>query len=186
MSPVLALRECAAALPPQGVSAGRPVARDAFVAAMARAATGVWILATEGPVGPVALTVSAVSSVSADPPMVLACVNRRSHARDAVLTAGVFCLSLLTDEQVALADVFAGRPAEGEPFDFTRAEWTTAVTGAPVLAHGAAHFDCVLSSSVEAGTHTILIGTVVSAARAEGSPLAHADRRYARVVPLDQ
>ncbi len=186
MSPVLALRDCASALPPRGVPDARPVSRDAFVAAMARAATGVWILATDGPSGRTALTVSAVSSVSAEPPMVLACVNRRSLARDAVLDAGCFSLSLLTDEHAALADVFAGRPAEGEPFDFARAEWTTAVTGAPVLAHGAAHFDCVLSSSVEAGTHTILIGTVVSAARAEGSPLAHTDRRYARVVPLGQ
>lgn len=186
MSPVLALRDCASAVPPKGVPAARPVSRDAFVAAMARAATGVWILATEGPTGRTALTVSAVSSVSADPPMVLACVNRRTLARDAVLEAGVFSLNLLTDEQAALADVFAGRPAEGTPFDFARAEWGTAVTGAPILAQAAAHFDCALSSTVEAGSHSILIGTVVSAARAEGSPLVHTDRRYARAVPLDR
>lgn len=182
MSPV-AVRERLAAAAPPGIAAARPVSRDEFVGAMGRAVTGVWILSTDGPRGRVALTVSAVSSVSAEPPLVLACVNRKSLARDAVLASGVFALSLLADEQWSLADVFAGRPGEGEPFDFERAEWTTAVTGSPLLVRGAAHFDCVLSSSVEAGTHTILIGTVVSAVRADRSPLAHTDRRYARVVP---
>lgn len=163
-----------------------PVSREGFVAAMGRAAPGVWILTTSGAQGRAGLTVSSVASVSAEPPMVLACVNRRNAVRDTVLEAGVFALNLLADSHSTLADVFAGRPAEGEPFDFGRAEWTTGATGSPLLVQGAAHFDCVLSSSFEAGTHTILIGTVVSAARAGCSPLVHTDRRYARVVPLGE
>jgi flavin reductase (DIM6/NTAB) family NADH-FMN oxidoreductase RutF len=164
--------------------ASRAADRDVFVAAMARALTGVWILATDSPEGRVALTVSAVSSVSADPPMVLACVNSRHRVRNAVLASGHFALSLLTDDQADLADVFAGRPAAGMPHDFDRAEWRTDVTGAPLLVRAAAGFDCVLSSSVEAGTHTILIGSVVSALRATGSPLGYTDRAYARTTPL--
>jgi flavin reductase len=169
---------------PRLAAAPRAADRDVFIAAMARAVTGVWILATDGPDGRVALTVSAVSSVSADPPMVLACVNSRHRVRDAVLATGRFALSLLTDDQAELADVFAGRPATGQPHDFGRAEWHTDVTGAPLLVGAAAGFDCVLASSVEAGTHTILIGAVVSANRATGSPLAYTDRAYARTKPL--
>ncbi len=185
MSPVAVRERLVAAAPPR-VAAARPVSKDEFVGAMGRAVTGVWILSTDGPRGRVGLTVSAVSSVSAEPPLVLVCVNRKSQARDAVLESGVFALSLLADEQASLADVFAGRPAEGEPFDFERAEWTTAITGAPLLVHGAASFDCVLTSSVEAGTHTIFIGSVVSTARADHAPLAYTDRRYARAVVLGQ
>jgi len=151
---------------------------------MARALTGVWILTTDGPAGRVALTVSAVSSVSADPPMVLACVNRGHRARDAVLANGHFALSLFTEDQSALADVFAGRPAVGIPHDFDRAEWRTDVTGAPLLVGAAAAFDCVLASSVEAGTHTILIGSAVSATRGADGPLAYTDRAYSRTTPL--
>ncbi len=189
MSPV-ALCERPSVIPPRAVSSTRTVSvpraadRDVFIAAMARALTGVWILATDGPDGRVALTVSAVSSVSADPPMVLACVNRRHRVRDAVLATGHFALSLLTDDQADLADIFAGRPAVGAPHDFDRAEWRTDVTGAPLLVGAAAGFDCVLSSSVEAGSHTILIGAVVSAIRATGSPLAYTDRAYGRTTPL--
>jgi len=189
MSPV-ALCERPSAMPPGLASAThlaatpRAADRDVFIAAMARAVTGVWILATDGPEGRVALTVSAVSSVSADPPMVLACVNSRHRVRDAVLATGHFALSLLTDDQADLANVFAGRPAAGQPHDFGRAEWHTDVTGAPLLVGAAAGFDCVLASSVEAGTHTILIGAVVSAIRATGSPLAYTDRAYARTTPL--
>ncbi len=189
MSPVALCERPSAMQPrlaatPDFAVAPRAVDRNVFIAAMARAVTGVWILATDGPEGRVALTVSAVSSVSADPPMVLACVNSRHRVRDAVLASGHFALSLLTDDRADLADVFAGRPAAGQPHDFDRAEWRTDTTGSPLLVGAAACFDCVLASSVVAGTHTILIGSVVSAIRAAGSPLAYSDRAYVRTTPL--
>ena len=50
----------------------------AFVEAMSRSASSVWLVTTDGPAGRHGLTVSAVSSVSAEPPMLLACINRHS------------------------------------------------------------------------------------------------------------
>lgn len=52
--------------------------RQDFVAAMGNAATGVTVVSTEGPAGHFAQTVSAMCSVSADPPSLLVCVNERS------------------------------------------------------------------------------------------------------------
>ena len=57
-----------------------PVASQDFRAAMGLAATGVSVVTTDGPSGRFGLTVSAVSSVSADPPLVLICINRKSPA----------------------------------------------------------------------------------------------------------
>ena len=53
---------------------------NAFRSAMSLAVTGVNIVTTDGPLGRYGLTVSAVSSVSTEPPMVLVCVNQNSVA----------------------------------------------------------------------------------------------------------
>ena len=52
--------------------------RDAFVEAMSRAVSGVSIVTTDGQAGRFGQTVSAMSSVSADPPLLLVCINRKS------------------------------------------------------------------------------------------------------------
>ena len=53
-------------------------ARETFIAAMGQAATGVTVVTTDGRAGRLGVTVSAMTSVSADPPLLLICVNRRS------------------------------------------------------------------------------------------------------------
>ena len=45
------------------------LARDSFVAAMRQAATGVTVVTTAGMAGRLGVTVSAMSSVSAEPPL---------------------------------------------------------------------------------------------------------------------
>ena len=83
--------------------------RAAFVEGMSRSASPVYVLTTAGAAGLQGLTVSAVSSVSADPPMLLACVHRQSPFAGAVRRNGVLAASLLGADQAELADVFAGR-----------------------------------------------------------------------------
>src|SRR5689334_3221057 len=92
--------------------------REAFVTAMAGAVTGVTVITTDGPAGRFGLTVSATASVSAEPPMILACVNRRSPAAAAIEANQAFCLNLLSDVQFPLADVFAGRSKDRPPYSF--------------------------------------------------------------------
>jgi flavin reductase (DIM6/NTAB) family NADH-FMN oxidoreductase RutF len=54
--------------------------QEQFRDAMSHAVTGVNIVTTDGALGRYGLTVSAVSSVSTEPPMILVCVNRKSIA----------------------------------------------------------------------------------------------------------
>ncbi len=163
----------------------RPIESSArFVAAMGRTVTGVTIVATGGPAGTFGITASSFTSVSAEPPLVLVCVNRKSPIVEAVLANGVFCINVLADAHRLVADTFAGRSANGRPYDFGVGDWGTAVTGAPVLTGSLATFDCFLESWHDAGSHRILIGKVTAAGFADALPLAYVQRSYRRVVSL--
>jgi flavin reductase len=150
----------------------------AFVSAMGGAVTSVNVITTDGPAGAFGVTVSAMASVSADPPMVLVCVNRRSPACAAIRANGVFCVNLLAAHQHGIADVFAGHPQVGDAFDFRCADWQQAVTDSVRLPDAVGTFDCVLHDNYDAGTHTIFIGRVVDVTTSERVPLAHSRRTY--------
>lgn len=166
-------------------SCGASVARDRFVQAMGRAVSGVTVVATDGRAGRFAVTVSAMSSVSAEPPLVLACIQRSCPANLAVRENGVFAISILAAAQAHVSDTFAGRPRQGDPFDFAVGEWRHAATGAPCLADAVATFDCALWSFHEAGSHTIFIGRVLAVEAREAAPLLYTGRRYGRPTLLD-
>lgn len=160
------------------------VDRAAFVSAMSGAVTSVNVVTTDGVGGMFGVTVSAMASVSADPPMLLVCVNQRSPACAAIRENGVFCVNLLAANQHDISDVFAGHPREGEAFDFGCAEWQATTTGAVRLPDAASTFDCVLHSSQDAGTHTIFVGRVVDVTATESAPLAHCRRTYCHPAAL--
>lgn len=163
------------------------VDRGAFVCAMSSAVTSVNVVTTDGPAGIFGVTVSAMASVSADPPMLLVCVNRRSPACAAIKENGVFCVNLLAVHQGGISDVFAGHPREGEAFDFRCAEWQSTVTGSARLPDAASTFDCVVDSGHDVGTHTIFVGRVVDVTATESAPLAHCRRTYCHpsTLPLN-
>ena len=161
------------------------IERDTYVNAMGRAVTGVNIVTTDGPGGRFGLTVSAVSSVSADPPMLLVCINRHSPVCAALQTNQIFCVNMLSTHHKQVSDTFAGRPENGKPYDFACASWDTAVTGAPRLVDALSTFDCVLETARDAGSHTIFIGRVLEAKAGCGSPLLYSRRAYGRPQPLN-
>ena len=107
--------------------------RAHFIDAMSRGVTGVTVVTTSGELGDFGQTVSAMCSVSADPPLLLVCINRKSPIHRAIERHGHFGVSVLRADHRRLSEVFAGRPRSGEPYDFSIARWETAETGSPVL-----------------------------------------------------
>ena len=91
---------------------------------------------------------------------------------------------MLSAQQSDLANCFAGRCDDGPPFDFSRAMWRRAITGAPVLEAAAASFDSTLESSYDAGTHRVVTGRVQSACSSQHQPLAYSRRAYRALRPL--
>jgi flavin reductase len=156
--------------------------QTSFVSAMAAAVSGVNVVTTDGVSGRCGLTVSSMASVSASPPMLLICVDRRSPLVRAVSGNRVFAVNALGVRQAAVADTFAGRT--DTPYDFRVASWERGGTGVPLLIGAAARFECLVASTVEAGSHTIVIGDVMASDRHPVRPLAYTRREYARPVPL--
>jgi flavin reductase len=155
-----------------------------FIAAMGAAATGVSVVTTEGLAGRFGLTVSAISSVSAEPPMLLACVNRKSPAVAAMDRNGRFAVNVLGFNNRDVAEIFAGRPKCGRPYDFDRHAWEEGSTGQPLLAGATASFECEIECSQDAGSHRIFIGRVVNARRNAAEPLIYCNRAFGRVAEL--
>ena len=167
--------------PHPGERVPEPVSAAEFVEAMRSAATGVTIVTTDGKTGRFGVTVSAFSSVSAAPPMVLVCINRSSPVSAALSRNKCFAVNVLSTLQQGLADTFAGRSGTGTPYDFNAAHWNSSITGAPVLSGAVAGLDCALAATADAGTHRIFIGRVVCVAEAARDPLLYSNRSYGRV-----
>ena len=138
--------------------------RQRFLDGMSQAAATVNVVTTDGPAGRYGVTVSAMSSVSAnsDPPTMLVCVNRRSSAAAPIRANGVFRVDLVRDSPAHLSDIFAGRTRLAKEEKFPAAEWATETTGAPRIANPLVAFDCRLLIAQEIGTHYVFVGAVQS------------------------
>lgn len=157
--------------------------RDLFLKGMSSAASTVSIVTTDGPSGRAGLTVSAMSSVSADPPSLLICVNAQSKSAEAINRNAVFCVNVLNDNQVHVSDVFAARSALDDKFSC--ASWRRQITGAPALVDALVSFDCKLRHSFQWGSHYILIGEIVDIGMQRcGNPLIYTNRSYGRAVKI--
>src|SRR4030088_3827666 len=97
------------------VEQAAPDIRAQFLDGMSRAAFCVNVVTTDGPAGRAGVTVSAMSSVSADgnSPTVLVCIHHQSRTAAAIVENGVFCLNILRDDQSDIADRFGGGGLRG-------------------------------------------------------------------------
>jgi flavin reductase (DIM6/NTAB) family NADH-FMN oxidoreductase RutF len=159
------------------------LSRD-FVAAMAHTAASVNVVTTTGPAGRFGLTVSALTSISAEPPLLLACINRKNPCVQAMTENKRFAVNTLAEPQVEVARIFAGRPLSGEAYDFSAHEWLESEHGALLLKDAATHFTCALDSFHDAGTHRIFIGRVLVAHTNALQPLVYMGRRFGHFSPL--
>jgi flavin reductase (DIM6/NTAB) family NADH-FMN oxidoreductase RutF len=152
-----------------------PASTDDFRAAMRLFPTGVAIVTTAHGGRIHGFTVNAFASVSLEPPTVLICVNRIATAHPLIASSQRFCVNILSLEQRALAERFAG----GEPRSrFDGVAYRIGPSGSPILSGTLAHVDCVLAEELSASTHTIFLGTVLDAGRRDGAPLGYFDRSY--------
>ena len=160
--------------------------RDRFIEAMSHAAATVSVVTTDGPAGRAGVTVSALCSVSAEPPTLLVCIHHKSPACAAVRDNGRFCVNLLGGEQSLISDTFAGRlPVPGGD-KFACAEWCALATGAPALKGALVALDCRVTGQLRQGSHHIFIGEVAEVALGAGAPLIYARRAYRNLgTPLD-
>lgn len=106
------------------------------------------------------LVVISVVSLSAEPPKIIACVNRSSSTWPVIERHGHFAVNSLGPQHQKVAERFSGFGGAKGVERYAGAEWTTMKTGASVLVDAVASFDCSLDEMIDRGTHSIIIGSV--------------------------
>jgi len=131
-----------------------------------------------------AMTVSAFTSVSLDPPLVLFCAEKIARFHDAVLAAGSWAVSILAEDAEKTARWLAtrGRPLEGQLDGVPHHPGE--VTGAPLLDDALATLECRTAAVHDGGDHSIIVGHVAAVAgppRPPRGPLVHYAGAYRRL-----
>ena len=153
-----------------------PIDEETFKNALRGWATGVTVVTSRSGERLHGMTVSAFSSVSADPPLVLVCANRTSTTHSIIEEGGVFAVNILADHQQEVSDVFAS--AEFEDSRLQRVEWSEGKTGAPLIDEALASLECEVSSAHHEGSHTIYIGRVEAVRTRDAAPLVYYKGSY--------
>ncbi len=156
-------------------------AREAFISAMRQVASTVTVVTTDGPAGQMGATISAFSSLSADPPSVLVCLKAGSRIERAVSDNGVFCVNILSEDDVDVARRFSGMFDHEEPDRFAGLKVTCTEEG-PLLDRATA-FTCTLTNRLIHGSHAICIGGVVGISNAGARPLTYMQGDFHVVRP---
>ncbi|WP_028161633.1 MULTISPECIES: flavin reductase family protein [Bradyrhizobium] len=150
-----------------------------FRSAMRNVPGAVSIVTTGTQPGRHGLTLTAGCSLSTEPSSVLVCVNKSAGAHDTIKQSRSFCWNILAADHVALAQKFAGQDGSKGDIRFSEGVWRELATGAPSLIQAICSFDCRVSDSYDAGSHTIFIGEVVAqATNADLEPLVYVNGEF--------
>jgi len=162
--------------------------REEFIGGMSFAACTVNVITTDGPAGRNGMTVSAMTSVSADGPRptLLVCVHHLAESAQLIIENGCFAVNVLRDDQGYISDTFAGRFKDQIADKFDCADWVAMPSGAPRVVDPLVCFDCTVVSSHRVGTHHVFIGEVGEVFTAgRGSPLIYANRAYGAAEQIE-
>lgn len=110
--------------------------------------------------GATGLVVTSGVSLTADPPMVLACINRASSSWPILQARGAFGWSALGAGHQAVAERFSGIGGVRGAARYAGADWVAMAHGTMLLADAPLAFSCTVEEMLDRGTHSILIGRV--------------------------
>lgn len=152
-------------------------ARD-FRDVLGQFGTGVTVVTTQCPEGPVGMTANSFASVSLDPPLVLWSPALASLRFAHFEAASHYAIHVLRDDQADLARRFA-RDAHA----FDGLDWRRGANDLPLIEGCLARFECRQHAAHEGGDHMILVGRVLRATMGTGAPLLFAQGSYGAFAP---
>jgi len=144
---------------------GMAVDPQTFRTAMGRFPGAVTIITARSAAERRGITATAVCSVSAEPPSLLVCVNRKTGTCASIDESGIFNINLLQDPSSEL-------------------DWDEDSRGLPILKDALVAFCCEVRERVDAGSHAIFIGQIVDIRLGEGVPLLYERSRFHRLTPI--
>jgi flavin reductase (DIM6/NTAB) family NADH-FMN oxidoreductase RutF len=155
------------------------VSKEIFRAALSQLAAGVSIVTTALNDDRRGVTATAVCSVSAEPAMVLACINRNTGTFKMISDIRLFAVNFVSQRHFGVAEVFAGRTGVQGESRFDPEDWTFGSRlQVPVLQGAATTLECEVHQIVDAGTHGVVIGLVQHASVVNIDPLLYHGGRF--------
>jgi flavin reductase (DIM6/NTAB) family NADH-FMN oxidoreductase RutF len=115
-------------------------------------------------------TANSFTSVSLDPPLILACVGNQASSHDSLCRAERFGVNILGDWQREASTTFSTRA--GKKFEAVEI-WSPFGNGPPLITGSLAALDCEREQVIAAGDHSIVIGRVLGFNRSPGQPLGY-------------
>ena len=150
------------------------IVQAAFRETMAAVCTPVAVVTALRRGLPYGTTVSAFSSLSMTPPMLLVSLDRSSELLNIALDVGRFGVNVLSSEQSELAANFATKRGTEK---FTEIDWCID-SDVPRLPDAVGFVGCQIAKVVEGGDHVILLGDVQTAASGDRAPLTYHKRSF--------
>ena len=139
----------------------REVSSADFRGAMRHLAGGVSVITVGRGNDITGMTVTSVSSLSVDPPTLIVSINRESSSWPLLKRDGFFGVNLLTADQLDVAERFTGKDGIKGADRFAGAQWTTGVSGVPLLVGALSAIDCEAEDIIERHSHAIVVGRVL-------------------------
>ena len=162
-----------------------PVSAEIFKQSMRLLAGGVCIATTGKDGGEwLGLTVTAVSSLTLEPPTVIVCVNRDAGAHTTMHASRRLCVNFLASDHVELAQLFSSSSFKGSG-RFDPSKWTAMTSGLPALIGALAALDCEIIDQMTFGQHSVFICEVKAVRlEPEKEPLVHFNREFCELLPI--
>jgi len=158
------------------------VSADEFKNVMSKVASTVTVVTAPGDEGPVGLTATAFISVSAEPAIVLVCIDKSTASLVSMLDADGFTVNLMPEGTEDEAMLFATHGAD----KFGSSEWSESqiVEAGPVLSSSYARLECRTINRTEMGDHWVIYGEVNAAEITDpaSAPLVWLGRGFAKLV----
>jgi flavin reductase (DIM6/NTAB) family NADH-FMN oxidoreductase RutF len=152
-----------------------PVTQEDFRAALSRFPSGITVVTSRGTAGERhGITVSAFCSVSLNPPLVLACIEKTTGSHAAIRDSGVFAVGILAAGQDDLSERFS-LPS---PDKFDGVSCRVGLAGVPVLTDALVALECRVENAFDGGDHTIFVGSVENVSIRDGEPLVYFHGSY--------
>jgi len=149
-------------------------------------ASGVTVVTTRALGRRAGMTVSAFTSLSLEPPLVLVALHKDTEVAGLIRKSRVFGISILGEDGEALSQQFAGATPLPEDEDrFYGVSTELRVTGVPILSDAIAWLDCRVIRLRQMATHLAVVGEVLDTGRRDDPavrPLVYHNRGYARLA----
>lgn len=151
-----------------------------FRGALGTFVTGVTVITTDSPEGPVAIVANSFASVSLDPPMVLWSPAKSSKRFEHFAGARRFAVHVLSADQRDICTAIIGSKTA-----ISKVPMHLSHCGMPIIEGALATFECNLEATHDAGDHVIVVGRVTKAHHSGGDPLVFHAGQYGAFTQTD-